>query len=102
MNNVSCNKFDIKISTGKTKLTNVLVTTDFTLNGSTGDVLFDSFDALNIYVDITTGDVKGTILTEKIFNAKSGTGKVNVPETYSGGVCKVRTSTGNIILSYKK
>ena len=65
------------------------------------DVIFDSFDAKNIYVSVTTGDVKGTILTDKIFNVKSSTGKVNVPDTYNGGICKISTTTGDIIISYK-
>lgn len=99
--NVNCNKLDIKVSTGDTELTNVLVATDFNLNGSTGDLDFDDFDASNIYVTLTTGNVKGTILSNKIFNAQSETGSVKVPETYTGGICKIKVSTGNIQISYK-
>ena len=91
----------IKISTGDTELVNTLVNEDFNMNGTTGDVELNGFDASNIYIVLSTGDVKGTILSSKIFNAKSQTGRVNVPETYVEGICKITTSTGNIKISYK-
>ena len=99
--NVNCNKLDIKISTGDTELVNVLVNEDFNMKGSTGNVKFDGFDASNIYVTVSTGNVRGTILSSKIFIAKSETGSVSVPETLTGGVCKISTNTGNIKISYK-
>jgi len=101
LTNLKCNKLDIKVSTGDTKLINVLVTEDFNMIGSTGSVKFDGFDANNIFVTVDTGDVKGTILTSKIFIARSKTGSVNVPETLTGGVCKIIASTGSIKISYK-
>ena len=101
LSNTNCNKLDIKVSTGDTELVNTLVTTDFKMDGSTGDVRFDEFDASNIEVSVGTGNVKGTIKSSKIFIAKSKTGSVSVPETVTGGVCKITTSTGNIKISYK-
>ena len=101
LSNTNCNKLDIKVSTGDTELVNTLVTTDFKMEGSTGDVRFDEFDASNIEVSVGTGNVKGTIKSSKIFIAKSKTGSVSVPETVTGGVCKIATSTGNIKISYK-
>ena len=93
--------FKINAGTGDTKLVNTIVTNDFNFNGSTGDLKFDSFDAKNIYVEASTGNISGTLLSNKIFNCASSTGSVNVPETYEGGICKIRLSTGNINISYK-
>ena len=101
LSNTNCNELAIKVSTGDTELVNTLVTTDFKMEGSTGDVRFDEFDASNIEVSVGTGNVKGTIKSSKIFIAKSKTGSVSVPETVTGGVCKITTSTGNIKISYK-
>ena len=98
---MNCNKLDIKINTGDTELVNTLANEDFNMNGNTGDVELDRFDASNIYIDLSTGNVKGTILSNKIFNAKSQTGSVNVPETYTGGICKITVSSGNINIRYK-
>ena len=96
-----CNKLDIKTNTGDTKLTNVLVSNDFTLDSITGDLLLDGFDALNMDIKINTGDINGTILTSKIFDVETRTGRVRVPESSYGGKCKIRTGTGDINLSYK-
>ena len=98
---VKCNKLDVAVKTGDIELDDTLVTTDLNLKSSTGDVDFDGFDAANIYVTVKTGDVRGTILTSKIFIARSETGRVNVPETITGGICKITTSTGDIKISYK-
>mgnify|MGYP003457536905 CR=1 FL=1 len=38
---------------------------------------------------------------EKIFNVKSKTGSVNVPETYTGGICKIAVSSGSVTIRYK-
>lgn len=99
--NVNCNKLDIKVSTGDVDLKNAIVVTDFNMNGSTGNVEFDGFDASNIYITVGTGDVIGTILSDKIFVVRSDTGRVDVPETFVGGVCKIFTSTGDIRVRYK-
>ena len=71
------------------------------MEGSTGDLYFEGFDAKNIYVELSTGDVKGTILTSKDFDANSDTGHVSVPKTREGGDCIINVSTGDIIISYK-
>ena len=101
LTNINCNKLDIKVNTGDTELENVEVATDFKMEGSTGDVRFEEFDANNIEVTVGTGNVKGTIKSSKIFIARSKTGSVNVPETVTGGICKITTNTGNIKISYK-
>ena len=71
------------------------------MEGSTGDVIMDGFDAENIYITLSTGDVTGTILSSKFFIANSDTGDVEVPKTREGGVCEIKVSTGDIKISYK-
>ena len=68
--------------------------------GRSEQISFPDFDAKNIYIDLSTGDVTGTILTGKLFNATSDTGNVIVPESYNNGVCKITVSTGNIKINY--
>ena len=98
---VNCQKLDIQISTGDTKLINVLVKDNCYINGKTGSVYLDGFDASNIYITLSTGDVKGTILTSKFFTAISKTGNVSVPKTREGGECNINVSTGDINIGYK-
>jgi DUF4097 and DUF4098 domain-containing protein YvlB len=59
-------------------------------------VKFEKSDAAELSIKTDTGDVTGTLLTEKIFDAKSSTGDVDVPKTGSGGKCEIRTGTGDI------
>ena len=112
--------FEIKVSTGKTKLDTVKCNTlnsagntgnmvlcgvevceKMTIERSTGDINFDGSDAGEIYIKTDTGDVKGSLLTEKVFFTKTSTGRVKIPKTTTGGVCEIETSTGNIELSIK-
>ena len=72
------------------------------LASSTGDVDLIDSDSDTFDIETSTGHVKGTILTTKIFDAKSDTGKVDVPLSGTGGLCKIRTSTGSIEIKIKE
>ena len=66
------------------------------LERSTGDVKFTLCDAGELFVKTTTGNVIGSLCSEKIFMAKASTGKVEVPKSVTGGICEIETSTGDI------
>ena len=100
--NFTCQGLNINCGTGNTDLINVVAQKDCKIDGSTGNITLDGFDAANIYIEISAGDVKGTILSNKFFDAKSSTGDVNVPSTREGGECVIYTSTGDIKISYKQ
>ena len=55
--------------------------------------------AMELLITTDTGDVTGTLLTEKVFLVRSDTGRIKVPETVSGGTCKIETETGDITVS---
>lgn len=96
LENLRCGELIAKGSTGDITLTDVVASGYFTIERSTGDVKFDGCDAAQIEVSTDTGNVTGSLLTEKVFIAKADTGNVSVPETTSGGKCKITTDTGNI------
>lgn len=99
LTDVSCGSFVSTGSTGDIRLENVLASGLLSIERSTGDVKFDGCDAGELYVKTDTGDVSGTLLSDKVFITQSDTGRVEVPETTSGGKCKVVTDTGDIRLS---
>ena len=119
VNNVTCDgKFETKISTGKTDLTGVscgdlysagstgsmtlrkvIASGEFHLKRSTGDIRFDGCDAEAVYVKTDTGDIEGTLLSDKVFRTDTDTGKVDVPVSAEGGICELTTDTGNISIS---
>ena len=96
LTDVACKSFTSHGSTGDLKLQNVIAQENMTLQRSTGYITFDRCDAREIFVETNTGDVKGTLLTDKIFFAQTDTGNVNVPKTANGGRCEITTSTGDI------
>lgn len=115
LSNVDCEEVNISVTTGKVKTKNVKCenftsegsTGDIVLEGvisggklsverSTGDVTFEGSDAGEILVKTSTGDVKGTLITDKVFVVQTDTGTVDVPETTNGGKCKIITDTGDV------
>ena len=88
--------------TGDIYLNNVIATEKFSIERSTGDVKFDGSDATGIFVKTDTGDVTGSLLTDKIFITHTDTGDVDVPKTATGGKCEITTSTGDINIRIRK
>ena len=68
---------------------------------TTGDIKFNGCDASELVIVTDTGNVKGTLLSDKVFIAKTDTGSIKVPETVSGGKCKITTDTGDIKIEIK-
>lgn len=93
---ILCGEITAKSTTGHILLKNVLAKTRLRAENTTGGVTLDDCDADEITVHTSTGSVKGTLRSEKIFVAKSSTGRIRVPDTTSGGKCEIRTSTGSI------
>lgn len=65
---------------------------------TSGDIRFDKFDAKSFNIKATSGNVSGNILTDKIFIVHTSSGTVNVPESSSGGLFKIITTSGDISL----
>ena len=97
--NVTAAALDSKGNTGRITLTDTVLSGAMSITRSTGDVVLTRCDATELLITTDTGDVEGTLLTEKIFVARSDTGKIRVPDTVTGGRCKVTTDTGHIRFS---
>ena len=90
------------ISTGRTgdiSLKNVISTEKISVERSTGDVTLDRSDAAELFITTSTGDVEGSLLTDKVFITKTDTGRINVPNSITGGRCEITTETGDIKIS---
>ena len=103
INNTRSKNLKVDMSTGSVGLKNYIAGLNIEINTSTGAVVFDMCDAATLIVSSSTGSVKGTLLTPKIFNAKSTTGSVKVPTntTGEGGLCTITTTTGSINIEIK-
>ena len=83
-------------TTGNAILSDVIVTGEMRIERSTGNVRFTDCDAATLHIETETGDVTGSLLSPKIFLAHSDTGRVTVPETETGGICRIHTDTGDV------
>lgn len=99
MSDVKCRNLISEGTTGDMLLKNVVATEGFSIERSTADVAFDGCDAAEVFVKTSTGDVTGSLLTEKVFITKTNTGRVAVPQTTTGGKCQINTDTGDIKIS---
>lgn len=93
-----CNNFVSTGNTGDISMKNLTAKQKLFVERSTGDVKFDHCDGAEIQVKTDTGDVKGTLRSEKVFFAQTDTGRVEIPKTTAGGICDVTTDTGDILL----
>ena len=74
----------------------LIVSQKLSVQRGTGDVWLKESDASEITILTDTGDVTGSLLSEKVFFAVTDTGRVTVPKTITGGMCEIRTNTGDI------
>ena len=99
LTDVTCGRLTSTGNTGDLTLCAVVATDAFSITRSTGDITFDACDAATLTVTTDTGDIEGTLLTEKVFVTHTDTGRVDVPDTTSGGRCQLTTDTGDIRIS---
>lgn len=99
---VHCRNFTSTGSTGDLSLKNVVAAGNFSIERSTGHVTLDSCDAAELAIKTDTGYVKGTLQSDKVFIIKTDTGNIDVPETITGGKCKITTSTGDVQIQIAK
>jgi len=96
LTDIACKNLLSRGNTGDISLKNVTASEKFSIKRSTGDVRFDGCDAAEIFVETDTGDVVGSLITDKVFITETSTGRIDVPNTTRGGRCEVITGTGNI------
>lgn len=98
---IKCKSFISDGSTGDLILENVIASEAFSIERSTGDIRLDSCDASELKLETSTGDVVGTLCSDKVFIANTDTGNVDLPQTTTGGKCEITTSTGDIEIEIK-
>lgn len=96
-----CENLTATGSTGDMTFKNVTAVETISVCGSTVDVKLDGCDAGALFVETDTGDVTGSLLTDKIFAVHTDTGSVDVPPSGKGGRCEITTDTGDIKITVK-
>lgn len=96
LSGISCENFRSNGTTGYISLNNVIAKNKLSVERSTGDVKFVGCDAAEIFVRTNTGDVTGSLLSDKVFITDTDTGHVDVLKTTTGGRCEIISNTGDI------
>ena len=99
LTDVVCKNLTSTGNTGNISLKNVISTEKISVERSTGDVTLDRSDAAELFITTSTGDVEGSLLTDKVFITKTDRGRINVPNSITGGRCEITTETGDIKIS---
>jgi hypothetical protein len=97
---LSCESLTTTGSTGRVTLQNVGIEHALWIERGTGDVTLENVGAETVTVHTGTGDVTASLRSEMYFVTETSTGKVSVPDTHGGGRCEIKTSTGDITVSY--
>ena len=92
----------ISTDTGDIEMKNMTAFWDLMIETDTGDIEFERIDARNISIETNTGDVEGTLLSDKTFDVTTDTGRKKYPKETVGGLCKIRTDTGDIVIDIVK
>ena len=99
LTDVACGSLSTVGSTGDLTMNHLIAENALSVERTTGDVCFEGCDAAEICIKTDTGDVTGSLLTEKVFLTETDTGKIDVPQSFTGGKCEISTDTGDIEIS---
>ena len=101
INHVTAGSIEIKSTSGDILLDHATATGELTAQADSGEISLAGADAAGLTLKSKSGDITGTLQSEKIFITSSKSGRVEVPESLSGGKCKATTDSGNIRLSFE-
>ena len=97
MTALRCAEIDMKSTSGKIDMNDVIATGTINIESTSGGVNLERCDGGEIYIDVVSGKVKATLLSGKTFTATSTSGRVSIPKTTPGaGMCEVHSVSGSI------
>ncbi len=99
ISDLTCNNLTSTGCTGKNTMSNLIANGKLVVERTVGDVTLDGCDAAEIAIETGTGDVRGHLLSDKVFITNTSTGSIDVPKSITGGLCEIRTTTGNITMT---
>lgn len=91
-----CLEASFESCSGNVELEGVNVRDSLNVETTSGNIELDECDSAALKLVSTSGNISGELLSEKVFMAKSTSGRINVPFGLSGGKCEITTTSGNI------
>lgn len=96
LRNITCRNISAESTSGEIRLSRLYASEKIRIESVSGDVELRDCDGDSLSIRNTSGEVSGRLATEKIFITDTVSGRVDVPRSVSGGICEVKTTSGNI------
>ena len=79
----------------------MIASTKIEIDTTSGEIELERCDAQGLLLKSNSGDISGTLLSEKRFVTDTTSGDVNVPNTAPliAGACEVTTTSGDIFFT---
>ena len=99
LTHITCDSLDAQTTTGCIELTDTVATGQVSAKTGSGDICLTRADAATLSLKTTSGSVTGSLRTPKVFYTDTTSGSVDVPRSTEGGLCEVKTTSGDIRLT---
>lgn len=99
--NTNCGNLEAEAASGSLTLEDVIAEKEIKGETASGNISLLRCDADSYHLESSSGNIKGSVLSEMRFVAESSSGRINVPNT-DGGTCKLYTDSGNIDIEIAK
>ncbi|MBP3412579.1 MAG: DUF4097 family beta strand repeat protein [Oscillospiraceae bacterium] len=96
-----CRGLDAEVASGSLTLEDVIAEKEIKGETASGNISLLRCDAASYQLESSSGNIKGSVLSEMRFVAESSSGRINVPNT-DGGTCRLYTDSGNIDIEIAK
>lgn len=101
ISDVRCLNADAGTVSGSLKLSGVVADEFIRTESVSGDIDLYRCDADALILSSTSGDIEGSLLTDKSFDANTTSGDVSLPQTSADTTCEVSTVSGDITFSIR-
>ena len=98
MSNVKGKEIFANTISGGVMLTDTVSSQKLKANSTSGEIDLKRCDAKNIVLDTVSGEISGTLLSNKQFITETTSGTVNVPQSVSNEECRITTVSGDIYI----
>lgn len=96
---VTCDNLYVESNSGEQECLNTQVANLSEMHSTSGDITLEDFDSGELDLWSISGSIYGELLSAKSFITDSISGDIMVPKDGTGGVCLVRTDSGDITIA---
>ena len=101
LEDITCKSLKIISETARVNLEKTIVDEKLHIKTNTGRIQIKESDAGEIFIKSDTGNIYGSLLTDKAFVIRCNTGKINIPSTFGHNKCEIISNTGNVNFEIK-